>query len=83
VLLSIREGTRGFDEIRAAGRYWVQDRMEKMQAKRADRVDMLDKFFKIRDEKDGFDIPIFKTRLVSPCECYYGYVFGIRLEAQN
>jgi hypothetical protein len=57
MLPSIREGVRGFDEIRAAGRYWVQDRMEKMQAKKVNRVDLLDKLFKIRDEKDGFDIP--------------------------
>ncbi|KAH8812835.1 cytochrome P450 [Xylogone sp. PMI_703] len=53
---SIREGVRDFDKIRAAGRYWVQDRMDKMQAKKVNRVDLLDKFFKIHAEKDGFDL---------------------------
>jgi hypothetical protein len=54
---SIRESVRGFDEIRAAGKYWVKVRMEKMQGKSVDRSDLLDKFFKIHTEKEAFGIP--------------------------
>ena len=57
LLPSIREGIRGFDEIRAAGKYWVGDRMAKMQEKTIYRSDLLDRFFKIRSEKQEFGIP--------------------------
>ncbi len=54
LLPSIREGVRGFNEIRVAGKYWVQDRVDKMRAKQVDRVDLLDKLFKIHNEKEDF-----------------------------
>lgn len=56
LLPSVREGIRGFDRIRAAGRYWVQNRVGMMSANQVDRVDLLDKLFKIHVEKDGFNV---------------------------
>lgn len=54
---TVRNSIKGFDEIRAAGRYWTKDRLEKVEAKIVDRTDLLDKFFKIRQEKEGWDVP--------------------------
>lgn len=52
---TVRAAVKGFDEIRAAGRYWVAHRRE--AAGKIDRVDLLDKFFRVRNEKEGWDIP--------------------------
>lgn len=57
LLPSVRDSVQGFDDIRAAGKYWVKDRMEKTAAKKVDRSDLLAKFFKIREEKDDFNVP--------------------------
>ncbi|KAK5373387.1 hypothetical protein LTS13_005585 [Exophiala xenobiotica] len=54
---TIRKSISGFDEIRAAGRYWTNVRQKQMQTGTTGRVDLLDKFFKIREVKGGFDIP--------------------------
>ncbi|KAJ9646253.1 hypothetical protein H2204_000916 [Knufia peltigerae] len=54
---TIRDSIRGFDEIRAAGRSWTNVRREQMKAGTVERVDLLDKLFKIMENKDGFGIP--------------------------
>jgi hypothetical protein len=54
---TIRASIRGFDEIRQAGMYWTDVRRQQMQAGTMERVDLLDKFFKIMESKDGWDIP--------------------------
>lgn len=54
---AVRKSIRGFDEIRKAGRHWTNVRKQQMETQRAGRVDLLDKFFKIKNDKEGWDIP--------------------------
>jgi hypothetical protein len=54
---TIRDSVRGFDNIRAAGRHWVLYRMQQMNDHKVNRSDLLEKFFKIREQKSDFDIP--------------------------
>jgi hypothetical protein len=54
---TVRASVKGFDEIRAAGRYYTNQRQEQMEKREVNRVDLLDKFFRIRDEKVGWDVP--------------------------
>ena len=54
---TIRSSIKGFDEIRVAGKYWTNARQEQMQSKSAERIDLLDKFFRIKESKEGYDIP--------------------------
>lgn len=56
LLPTIRDSIKGFDEIRAAGKYWTNERQRQMQAGSVERVDLLDKFFKIKEDKAGWDI---------------------------
>lgn len=54
---TIRKSISGFDEIRAAARYWTNIRQEQMNKGTAiGRVDLLDKLFKIKEKKDEFEI---------------------------
>ena len=57
VFPAVRASVKGFDEIRAAGRYWTAQRQEELSTGKVNRVDLLNKFFRIRDEKEGWDIP--------------------------
>ena len=54
---TIRNSIQGFDKIRAAGRHWTDIRQEQMKAQQVDRVDLLDKFFRIKQAREGWDIP--------------------------
>jgi len=55
---TIRKSISGFDEIRAAGRHWTNVRRNQLKAgSMTGRVDLLDKLFKIKERKVGFDIP--------------------------
>ncbi|OAP61609.1 hypothetical protein AYL99_03812 [Fonsecaea erecta] len=53
---TIRNSVKGFDEIRAAGRYWTSVRQQQMQSGSVERVDLLDKFFKVKEDKAGWDV---------------------------
>lgn len=54
---SIRDSIKGFDEIRAAGNYWTSDRLQKRMSEKFERADLLEKFFILRDQRAGWDIP--------------------------
>lgn len=61
LLPSIRESVYNFNKIRAAGKYWVEDRMVKMNNKEVNRTDLLDKMFRIRSEKENFGVLDIQT----------------------
>lgn len=56
LLPSFREGIRGHKMIRAASKYWVEDRVVKMNNKEAIRTDLLDRLFTIQANKSDFDM---------------------------
>jgi hypothetical protein len=66
---TIRKSITGFDEIRAAGRYWTNARMEQMQAKAVNRVDLLDNSSRSKRVRVAGMFPISRTKRVSPCKC--------------
>ena len=53
---TIRKSIKGFNEIRAASNYWTSARQEQMQAGSVGRVDLLDKFSRIKEDKERWDI---------------------------
>lgn len=54
---TIRKSISGYNEIRAASKYWTGFRQQQMQTvTAARRVDLLDKFFQIKESKSEFGV---------------------------
>ena len=51
-----RKMIKGFGEIITASDYWTKDRQKQMETGSVVRVDLLDKFFKIKQDKEIWDI---------------------------
>ncbi|KAL4925300.1 cytochrome P450 [Aspergillus undulatus] len=54
----VRNAAHGFDEIRNAGKFWVEQRLQQMADpdQMVNRSDLLSKLFRVRDAKEDFDI---------------------------
>ncbi|KAL2864115.1 cytochrome P450 [Aspergillus lucknowensis] len=61
---SIRKAVEGFNEIRRAGKFWVDHRLQQMADRKVNRSDLLDKLFKVRQNKSDFDIPEIQNESV-------------------
>lgn len=56
LLPTIRKSIIGFNEIRAASSYWTNVREEQIKAGSVGRVDLLNKFSRINEDKEIWDI---------------------------
>ena len=56
LLPTIRKSITGFTAIIEAAKYWTNVRQEQIKAESVDRVDLLDKFSKIKADKESWDI---------------------------
>ncbi|KAL4936311.1 hypothetical protein BDV06DRAFT_233532 [Aspergillus oleicola] len=52
----IRRAVQGFNEVRNAGTFWMQQRMQHMTDGKVTRSDLLDKLFRVQENKQDFGI---------------------------